>query len=816
MKIRQRALTLFSSPWLGRFLAVAICLLFSVPGWALPESEYEEGSGRMIAFPEGGEKPVVLPLKQTRVKAQIAGLVSTVVVTQEFENPYETPIEAVYVFPLPHHAAVYGMKMMIGDRIVEGIIKPRGEAQELYEQAKQQGKTASLLDQERPNIFTQSVANILPGDNILVELSYFQDLDYEKGQVEFVFPTVVGPRYIPGHASGRTGEGWSDDTTRVPDGSRISPPLLPPGTRSGHEIEIEVHMDTGVPFRDLETPSHSIQVDRHGPSRATVTLSRRDRIPNKDFVLRWKTNPEGPLAGWVTHHDDLGGYFLLMLEPEARIPRAETAPREYVFVVDTSGSMNGFPLDQCKRLIERCLKDLDERDSFQVILFAGGASTFAPAPVPATASNIRKAMEYVKAARGGGGTEFLPALEKALKHPLDRDRSRIVLFLSDGYIGYEAQVLKYMNENLESANLFPMGIGTSVNRYLIDAMGRIGKGKPFYLRPDENPDETVGKFFEYVSRPSVTGIEVDFEGLPVYDLWPEKVPDLFAGRPVTLVARFDRGARGKITLTGWLAGRRWEQTLEVELPDEEPANPGLPILWARKRIETLSDRLAIGEIQEEEAKERITELGLRYSLMSAYTSFVAIDSEVRNPGGQGRTVSVPIPLPDQVSPLAAPGHAYVTAKGMKYSASVATNGFLCRKQSVPPSNAGIGRDERAAFGSSADAALPAELKEEERKEDDAECGIREIRIRGTLNEKEVRTVLEAALEEWDDEGDLSDIRGPVMLTLIVDEDGKVASAWTRNKEALNEEDLRVLLEHALGLSFPGSETRSTIIIDLTF
>jgi len=718
----------------------------------------------------------------------------------------------VYVFPLPHHAAVYGMKMIIGDRVVEGVIKPRSEAQELYEQAKQQGKTASLLDQERPNIFTQSVANILPGDNILVELSYFQDLGYEQGQVEFVFPTVVGPRYIPGHPSGRTGEGWSDDTPRVPDGSRISPPLLPPGTRSGHEIEIEVQMDTGVPFRDLETPSHAIQVDRHGPSRATVTLARRDRVPNKDFVLRWKTNPEGPVAGWVTHHDDLGGYFLLMLEPEARIPRAETARREYVFVVDTSGSMNGFPLDQCKRLIERCLKDLNEQDSFQVILFAGGASAFAPTPVSATVSNIRKAMEYVKAARGGGGTEFLPALEKALKHPVDRDRSRIVLFLSDGYIGYEAQVLKYMNENLESANLFPMGIGTSVNRYLIDAMGRIGKGKPFYLRPDENPDETVGKFFEYVSRPSVTGIEVDFEGLPVYDLWPEKVPDLFAGRPVTLVARFEREARGRITLTGWLAGRRWEQTLEVELPGEEPANPGLPILWARKRIETLSDLLAIGEIQEDEAKERITELGLRYGLMSAYTSFIAIDSEVHNPGGQGRTVSVPIPLPDQVSPLAAPGHAYVTAEGMKYSASVAS----CRKQAAPPANAGIGRDEGAAFGSSADAALPAELKEEERTEDDAEWGIREIRIRGTLREEEVRTVLEAALEEWVDEEDLTEMRGPVMLTLIVDEDGKVASARARNKEALDEEDLRVLLEHALGLSFPGSEARSTILINLTF
>ena len=357
------------------FLAACVGLLLCGAAWASPESGDDEGSGHMLAVPDGAERPVVLPLKHTRVEAEVAGLVSTVVVTQEFENPYPTPIEAVYVFPLPHEAAVYGMKMVIGERVVEGIIKPRSEARELYVQAKQQGKTASLLDQERPNIFTQSVANILPGDNILVELSYFFDLDYEQGRVEFVFPTVVGPRYIPGGTSGRTGAGWSEDTNRVPDGSRISPPLLPPGVRSGHDIEIEVHMDTGVPFRDLETPSHAIEVDRHGPSRATVTLAPRDRIPNKDFVLRWKTDPQGPAAGWVTHHDDLGGYFLLILEPEARIPRAETAPREYVFVVDTSGSMNGFPLDQCKGLLRRCLDDLNAEDSFQVILFAGSAST---------------------------------------------------------------------------------------------------------------------------------------------------------------------------------------------------------------------------------------------------------------------------------------------------------------------------------------------------------------------------------------------------------------------------------------------------------
>jgi Ca-activated chloride channel family protein len=769
----------------------------------------------MVAIPEGQDASVALPLKHTRVQAEIAGLVSTVVVTQEFENPHATPIEAVYVFPLPQHAAVYGMKMVIGDRVIEGVIKTRSEARELYEQAKHQGRTASLLDQERPNIFTQSVANILPGDNILVELSYFHDLDYEKGRVEFVFPTVVGPRYIPGPSSGRTGNGWSDDTQRVPDASRISPPLLPPGVRSGHEIEIEVQMDTGVPFRNLETPSHAIHVDRHGPSQATVRLAAGDRIPNKDFVLRWRTNPEGPVAGWVTHHDHLGGYFLLILEPEAQIERAETAPREYVFVVDTSGSMNGFPLDQCKRLLERCLNDLDEEDNFQVILFAGSASTFDRAPVPATSANIHRAMEYVKGARGGGGTEFLPALEKALKHPADPERSRIVLFLSDGYIGYEAEVLKYMNEHLGSANLFPMGIGTSVNRYLIDAMARIGKGKPFYLRPDENPEETVHEFFQYVSRPSVTGIEADFEDLPVYELWPEKIPDLFAGRPVTLVGRFDEGAEGRVTLTGWFAGKRWRQTLSVELPDDEPANPGLPLLWARKRIEELSDDLAIGELDETEAKDAITELGIQYSLMSAYTSFVAIDSQVRNPGGEGQTVSVPLPLPDQVSPLAAPGHAYVTGNSAQYKARESLGGFLCRKQA--PSSPGISRDAITLTpGSLADTESPAELEEEPRKKEDAGIRIRKIQVRGTLAEEAVRRVLDKVLKEWSRDTDLSPIQGTLVLALTVEADGKVAQAWVQNKEAFKEEALRVILERARGLAFPKTEVRSHIHVTMSF
>ena len=639
-------------------LVMLATFLWAIPGTAVgdvvSETAGDPESGRMLALPEGSEDPLPLPLTHTGVQAQVSGLVATVEVVQEFENPHAVPIEAVYVFPLPHDAAVYAMRMKIGERVIQAKIERRGQAEAIYRQAREQGRTAALLNQERPNIFTQSVANILPGDRIRVEITYYQNLVYEGGRFEFVFPMVVGPRYLPGTPTGTAGGGWSPDTDRVPDASRISPPLLPPGVRSGHDIDLCVGLQAGAAIRDLETPSHAIRVDRPGPSHARIRLAARDRIPNKDFILRWRTDQDRPVVGWLAHRQGDQGHFLLLLEPEAELDRTETAPREYVFVVDTSGSMHGFPLDQCKRVMRRCLEDLNPDDTFQVVLFAGSASMLAPRALPATEGNIRRGLAYVNAANGGGGTEFLPALEQALGAPADPDRSRIVLFMSDGYIGYEKEVLRYMREHLDGANLFPMGTGSSVNRYLVDAMARIGGGEPFYVTPNENPDEVVDRFFRYVSRPSLTGVEVDFDGIRVQDLWPSRVPDLFAGRPVALVGRYDRAGRGRVTLSGWLAGKRWERTLEVELPEEEPANAGLALLWARKRIEEISDLAAIGEVPEEEAREDITRLALAHSLMSAYTSFVAVDSQVRNPGGEGQTVHVPVPLPDQVSPLAAP------------------------------------------------------------------------------------------------------------------------------------------------------------------
>lgn len=789
--------------------------LLPMPCAAVPAPEAESGSGHMLVLPEGQESPLQLPLKHTRVKADITGITATVRVIQEFGNPYTTPIEAIYVFPLPHNAAVYAMKMVIGERVIEGKIKPRREAQEIYNQAKQQGRTASLLDQERPNIFTQSVANILPGDDIKVEISYFQDLSYVEGSYEFVFPMVVGPRYIPGQPSGQTGSGWSPDTGRVPDGSRISPPLLPPEVRSGHDIEVHVELDAGLPFRDLETPSHAIRVTRETEAQALITLAPGDRIPNKDFILRWKVDQKDPVAGWLAHKDSTGGYFLLLLQPEVHLARAEIAPREYVFVIDTSGSMHGFPLDQCKRIVEKCLKDLKPDDRFQIVLFAGSASTLAPAPLDATAKNIRRALQYVSAARGGGGTEFLPALKKALNVPPDPERARIVLFLSDGYIGYETEVLKYMDQHRGDTNLFPLGVGSSVNRYLIDGMARIGQGEPFYLTPDEDPEPVVERFFNYVSRPSLINIEVEFKGIEVSELRPYELPDLFAGRPLSLVGKYEKGGRGKVVLTGWLAGHRWKQTLKVKLPDRETKNPGLACLWARRSIEALSDQQALGEISEKQAKKRITELALRYSLMSAYTSFVAVDSQVRNPEGNSQTVAIPIPLPDQVSPLAAPSHAYVGNSGGSFLSSIkgiVGRGRACQKLATTPPCAGDRLEVREI--SSQEEAEPDTSRVE--GEDEAGISIIELKVKGTLDKETVIRMLEKTLEEWLEDHCLNGIQGTLTLSLEVLPDGKVVRVRVPDRQNHAEQALQCLLKKAKNLSFPKASTKSYMLVKLFF
>jgi Ca-activated chloride channel family protein len=649
--------------------ALTIVALMIVPGRRAPAIEPAAkvaSHGYMETLVEG--KRVALPLRHTDVKAEVVGVISSVKVTQHFRNPYARPIEAVYVFPLPHRAAVHAMTMRLGDRLIRAQIRKRDEARRQYERAKREGKTASLLEQERPNIFTQSVANVLPGDTIEVELSYVEELVPKDGEYQFVFPMVVGPRYVGESAPiGRSGGGWSEDTARVKDASRITPPVLAPGLRPGHDISLSLRINAGLALSGLKVLTHRTTIQQPANDLARVELARGDRIPNRDFVVRYTLGGAQPQATLLASRDARGGHFLLMLQPKLGMQASDTAPKEYVFVVDNSGSMDGDPLTQVRLAMKLCLSSMRSEDRFQVIRFANTAERFAPAPLAVSEENLRKALAFVDTMAAGGGTEFLPALELALKAPRDPARARIVVFMTDGYIGYEAEVLRYMRANRGGASVFAFGVGSSVNRYLIDGMARLGGGEPYVLlgRSDENA--VIQRFFRTVSRPALTSLEVDFGGLDVKEVTPRRPHDLFADRPVVLAGRFERGGQGEVTLRGQLAGKPFSQKLQVRLPAAAdgaggPASPALGQLWARRTIGELMDIHDSDPEAQRPMEKRVTELALAYGLMSKWTSFVAIDERVRRSAGETtRTVPVPAALPEGVGAGAAPRTAYVGA-----------------------------------------------------------------------------------------------------------------------------------------------------------
>src|SRR5215475_10745295 len=333
------------------FLAVAIALVNLVPAnnfGAVKAATREVTQGALQAIGPDGQPRDECPLKHTDVKAEVSGQLARVTVTQEFHNPFNEKIEAVYVFPLPQSAAVDEMTMIVGDRTVKGKIKRREEAQAIYEAAREAGQTAGLLDQERPNIFTQSVANIAPGAKVKITISYVEFLKYEDGTYEFIFPMVVAPRYIPGRPIGKRGGGWAPDTTRVPDASRITPLVAPKATRAGHDISIEVKLDTGVPIDGLISPLHEIDVARPDDHRAVVRLKDQATIPNKDFILKFDVAGKKISDAVMTHRGAQGGFFTLMLQPPERVTAAGVTPQELVFVLDTSGSMEGSPIEKAK------------------------------------------------------------------------------------------------------------------------------------------------------------------------------------------------------------------------------------------------------------------------------------------------------------------------------------------------------------------------------------------------------------------------------------------------------------------------------------
>ncbi len=636
---------------------------------------------------------IAFPLKHTEVEAKVAGNISRVEVTQTFENPFTTTLEAVYIFPLPDEAAVDDMLIRIGDRIIKGNIKKRQEALAIYEQAKQQGRTAGLLEQERDNIFTQSLANIKLGEQIDVIIRYNDSLKFEGGNYEFVFPMVVGPRYIPGTTidSNAVGSGsavapmtLNQDTDLVPDASRLNAPILPAGTRSRHDINVTVEIDAGVEILDVRSPSHQIQVS-HQNQIVRVKLAGGDTIPNKDLILRYQVAGDRTQTTILTQADDRGGHFALYLIPAIQYQPDQMVPKDVVFLIDTSGSQHGAPLMQCQELMRRFINGLNPNDTFSIINFANTTQQLSPVPLPNTPQNRSRAIKYINQLNAGGGTEMLRGIRAVLNFPVtDPGRLRSIVLLTDGYIGNENQIFAEVQQNLKpGVRLYSFGAGSSVNRFLLNRVAELGRGIARIIRHDEPTDEVVEKFFRQINNPVLANINLQWEGdgeSPV--IYPDNPPDLFAEQPLVLFGRKSDRCGGKLQVSGIAAGgMRYHQTFNLNF--EETGNIAIAQLWGRSRIKDLMNQMVRGETKT--GVEAVTNTALSYQLLSQYTAFVAVSDDVRvNPTDASISMQVPVEMPEAVSYQGVFGAAAPASPMLSRSIPV-------RRESVPPQAASAAR-----------------------------------------------------------------------------------------------------------------------------
>ena len=587
-----------------------------------------------------------LPLKDTQVEITVAGVIADVKVRQIYRNEGSRAINASYVFPASTRAAVYAMRMQIGNEIIVARIKEREQAKKDFEQAREEGKSASLLEQQRPNVFSMSLANIMPQEQVEIELRYTELLIPADNVYELVFPTVVGPRYAS-----------PNNETKKEDGF-VSTPYLHQGQTAPSALHISTKIFAGVPIYDLTCPSHQIQPQWLPQGVAQLNLDDSDPFQgNRDFILRYRLAGEQIASGLLLYQGQDENFFLYMAQPPTRVAADAIPPREYIFVVDVSGSMDGFPLETSKRLLRELIGQLRPTDLFNVVLFAGDSTTLSPQSLQANNQNVARAIRLLEQQRGAGGTELLPAIQQAMSLPRQDGISRSIVLVTDGYISGEQGVFEHIRANLNRCNVFAFGIGSSVNRYLIEGVAKAGMGEPFVVTEETEAEGVARKFREYIQTPVLADINVRAVGFDIYDVNPMNFPDLFAQRPVILFGKWRGPIGGMIELTGKTGQGVFVSRIDVASSHTDEGNSALRYLWARSRIAELADYGSFDN--SEETIKEITSLGLKYNLLTPYTSFIAVREVVVNPNGTADDVKQPLPLPMRVSDLAVGGGAAV-------------------------------------------------------------------------------------------------------------------------------------------------------------
>ena len=577
------------------------------------------------------------PLFSTTAKVNITGPIADVVVTQTYKNDGKIPIEAIYVFPASTRAAIYDMTMKIGERIIKAEIQEKNQARQTYEKAKREGKRTSLLEQHRPNVFQMNVGNILPGDVILVELKYNEFLIPENKVYSFIYPTVVGPRFVDSHEK-------KENT------SFANMPYTKEKEAPAYDFDLGLQLNAGIKIKSATSPSHNISTNFPDPETATIRLNSTDKkAGNKDFIFKYSLANDQISEGTFLYDHGDEKFFLTMIEPPKRIANDDIPPREYLFVVDVSGSMNGFPIDISKKLMKDLICNLQQNDKFNVLLFASSSMVLANQSLEANGENIQRAHNFLSNQRGGGGTRLLPALERALAMPSDEEIfSRSIVVITDGYVSVEREAFELIANNLNKSNLFSFGIGSSVNRHLIEGMAHAGQGEAFIITKPEFASIEADRFRNYIETPILTNVEISYENFDTYDVTPRTIPDLLAERPLYIFGKYRGSGKGKIKIKAYNGTKKYEKTIRIKPKMMSKANHPIRYLWAREKIRWMDDLNSLS--QTAGGVKTVTNLGLKYNLLTKYTSFVAVDETPVLANADGtKTVKQPLPLPEGVS-----------------------------------------------------------------------------------------------------------------------------------------------------------------------
>jgi len=642
-----------------------ICL--SIMSIAHAEIYKDKLGGRVEAVTPSGDT-LIFPTLKTDIDVDIQGDLASVTVQQTFANPLNTPLNVTYLFPLNKDAAVYKMVMEVGNEVVQAQIKKKEAAQATFEQAKREGKSAALLKQHRPNMFTQDIANLMPELPIKVTLHYVQTLPKVDGAYEVVIPLIVGPRFQPPHAgiAPKLDDNEPQQTTQFGQWELEALPTYPPvkglnipKTIDAERVAIQIHLNGGMPIQQVYSRTHQLDINKTDDNQRTIQLAKGRVIDNRDFVLHYSLAAQSNQAGLLAYYGEQQGFFSLLIEPPAIPKNDQITAREMVFVLDCSGSMSGLPMEASKAFMREALQNLRPTDTFRIIRFSESATEFSRTPLAATPQNIQDGIRYTNNLHGSGGTMMTEGIKQALQVPVPQDSVRLVTFLTDGYLGNEHEVLKLIKRLLGSARLFALGVGAGLNRFLLAEMGRVGRGFTRYMDPTEDVQAVAKELAQRLQSPVLTDIKIDWGELQPTQVMPQTVHDLFAGQSVRIQGRYAKPGHYVIKVKGNVQGRAATLPLTINLPAQSEQGEAIALIWARSAIKDkmrlfnspnkmrrMRRRVSISNNDSNnELKQQVTQLGLDFSLVTQWTAFVAVSKQKYNPNAaQTLTQAVPLPM----------------------------------------------------------------------------------------------------------------------------------------------------------------------------